>query len=661
MITIAPCAENFYRCLIANGLSRVFANNSRESIVVDFSVLQNGAFWSVYGSGLRYVENVLEALASANPKMLKNFLSGTGGNFTLGLKDAKLSEIQKESLEYLFSNLKAGFENLIVIMPDEYSLNAAYLYEQSKTTLLPFMSDIVSARKAIDAVKKLEGADITPFELKLEREFHSDTLFLGNDLFQKREICGFSFDTQKQIFSPKFSYKDNSFDFTASLNKILQMYDKSSQKTRQAADADSRFFESGGIYKKLKDEIYAKLVEEMKQYAKETDAGVLRETAKNKINAILKDKEINLSKQVADKLIKELSDNVAGLGVLEDFINDESVTEIMVNGARDIYVEKAGKLSLTGVSFADERQLKTIIERIVSYTGRHIDEAEPIVDARLRDGSRVNAVIRPISLDGNILTIRKFSKNKMSADSLIDSGSISREMVEFLKLAVLLKKNIIISGGTGTGKTTLLNAVSSFIPEKERLVTIEDSAELQLKQKHTVRLESRPKSTEGTGEITIRRLVTNALRMRPDRIIVGECRSGEALDMIQAMNTGHEGSMSTVHANSPKDAVSRLVTMVLMSGMDLPERSIVNQIVSAINIIVQLSRFADGSRKISSISFLNPVDNEKQYEVIPVFEYRASAVKDGVQKGEFKAAGFIPDFVKEAQKRGIAADLEIFK
>ena len=468
-------------------------------------------------------------------------------------------------------------------------------------------------------------------------------------------------EVQNRILSPKYSFRDGSDSLVSAFNEIIGKYGSYSDENADSGEIEKNYFQNETVYKDLRDRLHGELVEQMKEFADETDTELLKKNARVKIDAILKKLDLKLPENVSQKLFKELCDDVAGLGVLEDFLKDPAVTEIMVNGPGSIYIEKAGKLTETGISFPDEKRLKTVIDRIVSEIGRHIDEASPIVDARLKDGSRVNAVIRPISLNGPVLTIRKFMKNKLSVEALVESGSVSKAMTEFLKAAVVLKKNIIISGGTGTGKTTLLNAVSSFIPAKERLVTIEDSAELQLQQKHVVRLESRPKSTEGTGEISIRRLVVNALRMRPDRIIVGECRSGEALDMLQAMNTGHEGSMSTVHSNSARDAVSRLATMVLMSGSDLPERSILSQIASAVNVIVQLTRYCDGSRKISAISVLNKTDDGNIFDIRDVFKFEPEGIEDGKQMGEFKACGYIPDFIANASKSGINIDMGIFK
>jgi pilus assembly protein CpaF len=405
------------------------------------------------------------------------------------------------------------------------------------------------------------------------------------------------------------------------------------------------------LYKELKKEILKDLIETMRQYADETDSNKLKQIAHTKILDIINKKELKLDKSVVEKLDKELSDEVAGLGVLEDFLSDDSVSEIMVNGKDEIFVEKYGKIIKTDSIFESEEKIKLVIDRIVSRVGRRIDESSPIVDARLKDGSRISAAIAPISLNGPVLTIRKFLKDKLSVDSLIESGTATEKMFEFLKIAVIAKQNIIISGGTGTGKTTLLNAISSYIPEGERLITIEDSAEIQLRQEHVIRLESRPKSVEGTGEISIRKLVISALRMRPDRIIIGECRSGEALDMLQAMTTGHEGSLTTLHANSADDVIARLIVMVLMSGVNLPEKSVISQIASAIDIVVQLERSIDGSRKIVSISALTKTADEKIYEIKPVFLFKKCGIKNGVQKGTFEFTGFVPEFAHSAHEK----------
>ncbi|MEO8216739.1 MAG: ATPase, T2SS/T4P/T4SS family [Acidobacteriota bacterium] len=359
-------------------------------------------------------------------------------------------------------------------------------------------------------------------------------------------------------------------------------------------------------------------------------------------------------------IAKEIVEEALGLGPLEKYLADNTVNEIMVNGADQIYVEKSGKIVLSKHRFTSEDQLRRIIERIVIQVGRRIDEQSPLVDARLLDGSRVNAVIPPVALDGSKLTIRKFSKKRLGISDLIKYGSITPQMAQFFQAAILSRKNIIISGGTGSGKTTLLNILSSYIPAEDRIVTIEDSAELQLPQEHVARLETRPPNIEGKGEISIRDLVKNSLRMRPDRIIIGECRGGEALDMLQAMNTGHDGSLTTAHANTPRDALSRLETMCLMAGMDLPVRAIREQIGSAVHLIVQQSRLQDGTRKVTYVTEVTGLEGEKIL-MQDLFRFEQRGIDPtGKVKGFFAPTGNIPTFLDELVSKGIGVNREIF-
>ena len=348
-----------------------------------------------------------------------------------------------------------------------------------------------------------------------------------------------------------------------------------------------------------------------------------------------------------DTLIGELSDEALGLGPLERFLSDPKVSEIMVVDPNTIYIESGGKLTLSEARFTDDERVRAVIERIVTPLGRRIDESSPLVDARLKDGSRVNAVIKPIALRGACITIRKFAKVPLTLEKLVGYGSITTQMGRFLTRCVIAKKNIVISGGTGSGKTTLLNVLSGSIPEDDRIVTIEDAAELQLQQPHVVSMETRPPNLEGRGEYTIRDLVKNALRMRPDRIVVGECRGGEALDMLQAMNTGHDGSMTTTHANSPREAISRLETLVLMAGVDLPVRAIREQIASSVHVIVQQSRLSDGSRKITAITEVTGIDRDSaEIEMTPIFQFvRTGTGPGGKVVGEFRATGYLPSFL----------------
>ncbi len=389
---------------------------------------------------------------------------------------------------------------------------------------------------------------------------------------------------------------------------------------------------------------------------------ILYEKTKRTVISLLEKEDLNFLKTREDRaqLIKSILDEALALGPLEDLLADESVSEIMVNGPDIIYIEKNGKVQLSPYTFTGSQQLMGVIERILAPIGRRIDEKSPYVDARLADGSRVHAIIPPLAIDGPTLTIRKFKKEKLGMDDLIRFGSLTKDISEFLKAVIESRLNTLISGGTGSGKTTLLNILSGMIPNNERIITVEDSAELKLQQDHTVRLEARPANIEGEGEVSIRDLVKCTLRMRPDRIIVGECRSGEALDMLQAMNTGHDGSLTTIHSNNPTDCLRRLETLVMMAGMDLPAKAIREQIASAINIVVQQTRLSDGSRKITHITEVAGIRGD---EVVlnDVFLFKQSGVDEkGKVIGKFVATGYIPKFIETLESRGISIPKGLF-
>ena len=380
-----------------------------------------------------------------------------------------------------------------------------------------------------------------------------------------------------------------------------------------------------------------------------------------RLRELLDEEEAGLSAQEKLLIVRQIGDSVLGLGPLETFIRDPDITEVMVNGHNSIYVERAGKIYWSGAKFHDEGQLRRTIDKIVAKVGRRVDEASPFVDARLPDGSRVNAIIPPLAIDGPCLTIRKFSADPYRAEDLISFGTITKETVEMLDACVRGRLNILVSGGTGAGKTTTLNVLSSFLPDDERIVTIEDSAELRLQQPHIVRLESRPSNIEGRGEVTIRDLVRNALRMRPDRIVVGEVRGAEALDMMQAMNTGHDGSISTVHSNAPRDALSRVETMMLMAGMDLGIRAIREQISSALNLIVHQARMKDGVRRITHVTEVVGMEGEIiTLQDLFLFDYNAGIDDEGKFRGELKATGIRPRFVDRLAERGVRIPAEVF-
>ena len=379
------------------------------------------------------------------------------------------------------------------------------------------------------------------------------------------------------------------------------------------------------------------------------------------ISELLAEQQEALNRAEREALVEDVLDELLGLGPLEPLLQDDSVTDILVNGPKIVFIERNGLLERVQTEFQDERHLMRIIQKIVSAVGRRIDESSPFVDARLSDGSRVNAIVAPLAVDGSLLSIRKFAKKRIDIDRLIELGSVPEPMAEVMRAVVRSRKNVLISGGTGSGKTTLLNAMSSFIDERERIVTIEDSAELQLQQEHVARLETRPPNIEGKGEITQRDLVKNALRMRPDRIIVGEVRAGEAFDMLQAMNTGHDGSMTTVHANTPRDALSRIEQMIGMSGIDMPARSARAQISSAIDVVIQVGRLSDGRRRVLSLSELTGMEGETiTMQEIYRFKIMGRDAENNVL-GRFEATGIRPKFLADAAAHGLELGAELFR
>ncbi len=415
-------------------------------------------------------------------------------------------------------------------------------------------------------------------------------------------------------------------------------------------------------YQELKSRIHRSLIERLDLDNLEViGKGQLKNEITFILNEIITGEGVPVSQAERERLLTDVQNEIFGLGPLEPLIADSEVDDILVNNSKDIYVERKGKLYKTDAAFRDDAHLMQIIDRIVSKVGRRIDESSPMVDARLPDGSRINAIIPPLALDGPALSIRRFGSKPLAIDDLTEKGTLTVEIANVLMGAVKARLNIIISGGTGSGKTTLLNILSGFIPDGERIITIEDSAELQMKQEHVVRLETRPPNIEGAGAVTQRDLVRNSLRMRPDRIIVGEVRGGEALDMLQAMNTGHDGSLSTLHANSPRDCLSRLETMVLMAGMDLPERAVKEQMAAAVNIVIQLSRMADGTRKMIRLSEITGMEGSViVMQDIFVFEKRGVG-PGGEVLGELKPTGVRPKFAEQIKLSGTELSYHIFE
>jgi pilus assembly protein CpaF len=418
------------------------------------------------------------------------------------------------------------------------------------------------------------------------------------------------------------------------------------------------------VLDELRQKIHHHLIDELGPilYDKRLSEEDLRRRVHDQLQSALAQERAPLSAADKAQLIQDVSDDILGYGPIDRLLKDEEITEVMVNGPDSVYTERAGRIEKTSASFVDETHLRRIIDKIVSQVGRRIDEAQPMVDARLPDGSRVNAVIHPLAIGGPFLTIRKFSRDPYQIDDLIRFGTLNAHAARFVQACVVGRLNIIVSGGTGTGKTTTLNVLSSFIPTDERIVTIEDAKELQLHQDHVLAMEARPPNIEGRGQVTIRDLVKNALRMRPDRVVVGECRSGEALDMLQAMNTGHDGSITTVHSNAPRDTLSRIETMVLMAGFDLPVRAIREQMASALDLVVHLTRLRDGTRRITHITEVQGMEGDViTLQDIFLFDYGMGVDEHGRFLGHLKATGVRPKFAEKLQDLGIRLGPEVFQ
>jgi len=527
--------------------------------------------------------------------------------------------------------------------------------------------------KARDNLIQLRGWKIAPHHAELRR--HADGVYVedktggGGVMINGKAITRHGpLHTSDKIEIGSYMITVG-VDESADAEEFVEDIDAEMMKTMIGVHPHSEIKEDISIFKEerfmWRNRVHDALLEMMD--LRRTDIGAmdekqLRKHVEKMVTEIIRQMEGKFPADVdVAKLKEDVLNEAVGLGPLEELLKGDEITEIMVNKFDEIYIEKGGKLTLSGVTFSSDDAVMSAIERIVSPLGRRIDESSPYVDARLKDGSRVNAIIPPLALRGPCITIRKFAKEKLTHKDLIRFGAISEPMVKFLQIAVEQRLNILISGGTGSGKTTLLNVLSNFIPSTERIVTVEDAAELQLSQPHLVSLEARPPNLEGKGAISIRDLVKNCLRMRPDRIVVGECRGGEALDMLQAMNTGHDGSLTTAHANTPRDLISRLEVMVMMTGMELPVQAIREMVASAVDLIVQQTRFSDGSRKVVNITEITGVESGT-VQMQDIFRFQQQGFdSNGKVAGEFVTTGRIPEFYEDLRARGLEVDMSIFQ
>ncbi|MBN1622115.1 MAG: Flp pilus assembly complex ATPase component TadA [Endomicrobiales bacterium] len=639
--------------------------------------------------------DLLPFLSQLDPNLLKGYIPAhpSGISVISGIEYKKKYLISPDHITKILQLLSSIYSYIIVTTPQEYDNQLTSLFDSSNLILLPVAPNLLSihniksflnnlkilhfplnmikpilstknSKSDIEKEKLQEYMDINIFyEIPNEQEIITASINSGKPSILSAPHSNFSREINKLA---KTLSNDEIYEGITKRDNAIQSYSVKDLNQQEGLRYEMNY-KVDAKYVQLKEKIHSELISKLdlkdidiKNLFDKEKSGNVREKARKTIQDLLSKEASDLSREDRARFVEELLDEALGMGCLENFLKDPEITEIMVNGPNDIFVEKKGKIHYTGASFLSEKQLRTVIDRIVSPIGRRVDDASPLVDARLLDGSRVNVIIPPLSLIGPTITIRKFSKKKLVVEDLINFGALTPQMADFLKVCVQLRKNIVISGGTGSGKTTLLNVTSGFIPEDERIVTIEDSAELKLPQKHVISLESRPPSLEGTGEIPIRRLVINSLRMRPDRIVVGECRGGETLDMLQAMNTGHDGSLTTLHSNSPIDAVSRISTMAIMSGTELPDKAIKEQIASAVQIIVQLNRISDGSRKITEIAEIAGIKNN-EITISSIFKFEQTGIKDGKVEGKFIATGNIPTFFDEIKIHGLTLDKNIFK
>jgi len=700
IISIIDSSEGLGQSLISSSLAMTLANQSKKEIgLLNLNFNAPSYFSFLFNvKTQKSLNDIFEIIERLDAKMFRGFLAKhpSGVCFTDTVSGFDSTKVLISRIELLLSFLRETFDFSVVSVNRYLSPQTISVLDGSNIVILVIPPHLLSVKNASDVIQQLKTLHFPLSFVKILINMSGMKGALDEDIIKehlKADIIGrIPYDSGVIVpcineGTPPLERFPHS-PFSKAIKEIGNLLLKEKQKSEKGEPSIFQFISSKerktelkaqelkeeketqpeDKEKELKKKIHRRLLEEFDLKSFDLKIGMdpkkfegIKRKTKEIIENIISEESADIPREKRTEIVNDLIDEVLGLGPLEKFLRDESVSEIMVNGPNDIYVEKNGKIYLTDAKFTSEEQLMTVIDRILAPIGRRVDESSPLVDARLQDGSRVNVIIPPLSLIGPTITIRKFVTRRLGIDDLVRLASITPDMVKFLEGCVKLRKNILISGGTGSGKTTLLNMVSSFIPSDERIVTIEDSAELRLKQRHVITLESKPPNIEGKGAIPIRRLVINALRMRPDRIIVGECRGAEALDMLQAMNTGHDGSLTTIHANSPKDAISRLTTMVIMAGTELPQKAILEQIASAINIIVQTARLSDGSRKIVKVTEVLGLDGDRiNMQDLFYFEQKGLDEKRKVV-GEFKKCGVLPSFFNEFEIHGIEMPESIFR
>jgi pilus assembly protein CpaF len=665
--------------LAANLAADLHMDTRAKVLLIDFGrPFSNDIAYILNLTDVKRIDNLLPMAARLNPAMLKSYATPhPSGIFVLALSDG-FRQLGPEllngpNIDRVMRLLRSLYDYVIVDVGTKFDSLVEPVFDLSSMILLPVTPDFLSIRQTAGDLELLRNHNFSKETIRIlvnrfDKNAAVDLDAINRQLGHKAVITvPLDPESAANLAQGTYPEKFPRHPVTQAIDQLVYVL---VQRLREKSTDDSAKADVPEIPAQdldvLKRTIHEKLLESIDFKKLDTQVGSdpdkmaeLKSIVSHKISEIM-DNESNITdRSLRAQIVREVLQEAVGLGPLEDILADGSVSEIMVNAWNEIYVERKGRLERIPKKFFSEQHLINIITRITAPLGRKIDTSTPMVDARLKDGSRVNAIIPPLAVRGACLTIRKFPEDQIVVDDLIGFGTLNQQIVTFLKAAVVAKLNILISGGTGSGKTTLLNILSSFIPETDRIVTIEDSAELKLRQPHVVTLESRPPNIEGKGEITIRDLVKNSLRMRPDRIVVGECRSAEALDMLQAMNTGHDGSLTTIHSNSSREALSRLETLVMYAGFELPVKAIKEQIVGAIDLIVQISRFKDGTRKIIQVSEVDGM----QGEVITlgdVFLYKQSGEEKGRVVGEFSSTGYVPRCLERFTERGIHIPREIF-